>query len=84
MKALIIVCLLTTASSACAGDTRYYDRHGDYVGRSSQDRANPSQQSVYSRDGKYIGRIMEDKDNPGNSRVYDQHETTLGGRLDHG
>lgn len=78
MKTLMVLCLLTVASSAYAGDARFYDKSGNYTGRASQNSANENQWSTYSPDGKYTGRVMIDKDNPRESRVYDQHGNYLG------
>lgn len=73
-----LLAILALTSSCYAGDSRYYNARGDYVGRSSPNAANPSQQNVYTKDGKYAGRVVTDPNNPGNSRVYDNHGNYLG------
>lgn len=78
MKTALVLCFLAVASTAYAGDARFYDKSGNYSGRASQNNANENQWSTYSPDGRYTGRVMMDKDNPGNSRVYDQHGNYLG------
>lgn len=78
LPALALLALFPTF--ALAGDeTRLYGPQGQYLGRSTTNSANPSQQSIYDNRGNYLGRAMTKPD--GSVKVYDQHGNFQGSSL---
>lgn len=66
---LALAIALPVCACAAGNETHYYGPKGDYVGRSSVNTANPSQQSVYDAKGNYMGRAMTKPD--GSVKFYD-------------
>lgn len=74
--AAVLVALACGPVLAGDGEARVYGPDGRYMGRATEDRANPQQRSLYDAKGQYQGRVMTLPD--GSTRVYDQHGRYLG------